>query len=93
MSDAVVVAIIGAVSAILGAAIGYGKKSKEQAVADAEREQQQKDFQEELRDWMRRVDKKLDEHNGYAEKFANSEKAIVAIQKDIEYLRNERSKK
>ena len=93
MSDAVAVAIIGAISAIAGAIIGYGKKSKEQAVMDAEREQQQKDFQDELRDWMRRVDKKLDEHNGYAEKFANSEKAIVAIQKDIEYLRTERSKK
>ena len=31
--------------------------------------------------------KKLDEHNGYASRFSEIEKAIVAIQKDIGYLR------
>lgn len=90
MSEGVIVALIGAAAAILGAAIGYGKKSKEQAVLDAEREQQQKDFQNELRDWMARVDRKLDEHNGYAEKFADTTVAITAIQKDIEYLKKGR---
>lgn len=87
MTEGVVVALIGAGAAIVGAAIGYGKKSKEQAVLDAEREQQQKDFQERLERWMARVDKKLDEHNGYAEKFADMTTAIVGIQKDIEYLK------
>lgn len=87
MSEGIVVAIIGAVAAIMGAAIGYGKKSKEQAVLDAEREQQQKDFQNEIKSWMQRVDKKLDEHNGYAQKFSDMTTAIVGIQKDIEYLK------
>lgn len=92
MSDGVVIAIIGLVGTVLGAAIGYGKKTKEQAVIDAEREQQQLDFQERIERWMQRVDKKLDEHNGYAEKFSEAKTSIVAIQKDIEYLK-ERSKK
>ena len=37
---------------------------------------------------MARVDKKLDDHNGYAEKFASASKDIALIQKDIEYLKN-----
>lgn len=34
-----------------------------------------------------KIDEKLDEHNGYAKKFGEIEKAIVAIQKDIQYIR------
>lgn len=33
------------------------------------------------------VEKRLDSHNHYAEKFADSAVAIAQIQKDIEYLR------
>lgn len=34
-----------------------------------------------------KIDEKLDEHNGYTKKFGEIEKAIVAIQKDIQYIR------
>lgn len=36
---------------------------------------------------MGNVEKKLDEHNNYAKRFEEVEKAIVSIQKDIGYLR------
>ena len=36
---------------------------------------------------MENVEKKLDEHNGYAEKFAESSVAITALQKDVEYIK------
>lgn len=36
---------------------------------------------------MQQVEKKLDIHNGYAEKLGNIEVAMVAMQKDIEYLK------
>lgn len=36
---------------------------------------------------MKKVEEKLDEHNGYAEKLGSIEIAIVAIQKDIEYIK------
>lgn len=87
MSEAVIVALIAAGATVIGAAIGYGKKSKEQAVLDAEREQQQKDFQNEMREQMTDIRKQLAEHNGYAEKFADTAVAIKGIQKDIEYLK------
>ena len=37
---------------------------------------------------MSLVEHKLDEHNGYASRFSEIEKAIVAMQKDIEYIKN-----
>lgn len=36
---------------------------------------------------MGNVERKLDEHNQYARRFEEIEKAIIAIQKDIEFLR------
>ena len=33
------------------------------------------------------IGKKLDEHNSYAIRFGEIEKAIIAIQKDIEYIK------
>lgn len=37
---------------------------------------------------MKKVEERLDEHSGYAEKLNSIEKAIVAIQKDIEYIKS-----
>lgn len=91
ISESIVIAIITGVLAVLGSYIGNvsisRKKTREDAIKDAEREQSQKDqlmmiFQE-----QQEIKKRLDEHNKYAEKFAKTEKAIVAVQKDIEYLK------
>lgn len=37
---------------------------------------------------MEQVEKKLDTHNHYAQRFEEIEKGIVAIQKDIEFIKN-----
>ena len=36
---------------------------------------------------MGNVERKLDEHNSYTVRFEEIEKAIIAIQKDIEYMK------
>lgn len=58
------------------------KKAREDAIKEAERETRQEDR-------MRSIEKKLDEHNRYAEKLGSIETSMVAMQKDIEYLRKE----
>lgn len=39
---------------------------------------------------MSQVERKLDEHNGYSKKISEIELALVGIQKDLSYLREER---
>ncbi len=87
MSNEVVIALIGFASAVVGAIFGYLGNNKKQAVINAQREQEQTDRFAKIERWMSVVDKKLDQHNGYAEKFAASSKDIALIQKDIEYLK------
>lgn len=87
MSSEVVLGLIGFASATIGAVFGYLGRSKKQAVIDAQREQQQQDRYEEIREWMKRVDRKLEEHNGYAKMFHESSADIKLIQQSIEYLK------
>lgn len=95
MSESVVIAIITGVLAVLGSYVGNvsisRKKAREDAIRDAEREQQQKDQLMMILQEQQEIKKRLDQHNRYAEKFTKTEKAIVAVQKDIEYLK-ERTK-
>lgn len=91
MSEAVVVALItaafGAVATITSQVIISNRSAKDRDAKDAARQQETKDqmiaFDKRLDD----VEKKLDEHNGYAEKFAESAVVMAKMQKDIEYLR------
>ena len=86
MSDAVIGAIITGILAVIGSYAGNvaitDKRRREDDIKDAQREQRQNDR-------MEVIEQKLDEHNGYAQKFGAIEKSITAIQKDIEYLRKE----
>ncbi len=41
---------------------------------------------------MGSVEKKLDEHNSYAKRFEELEKAMVAMQKDVSFLRERMEK-
>ena len=98
-----VLAVIGSYVSNLALTI---RKSREQAIKDAEREQEQKDKLDRIYEEQRQIKIRLDSHNGYAEKFANnSEKlavlaekqeatnnAIERIQKDIDYLKSDRCK-
>lgn len=99
MSNEVLIALIGFASAVVGAVFGYLGNNRKQAVLNAQREQEQQDRFNRIEEWMKKVDKKLDSHNGYAERFADTSKDIAllaerqkAIQKDIEYLKSDRCK-
>lgn len=83
--SAIIVGCIAAVGSFAGNLSIQRKKSKEEAIKDAERETRQEDR-------MRSIEHKLDVHNGYAEKLGSVEKSLVAMQKDIEYLREKLAK-
>lgn len=86
----ILIAIIALFSSLFGAIIGYLGKAKKQAVIEARREQQQNDLFDRLFKEMEDIKKRLDVHNHYAEKFGEIEQSMIAIKKDIEYLRKEK---
>ena len=87
MSEGVIIAIIGLASTIFGAILGYFTSVKKNAVTEAKREQEQADNFKEIFKRFDATDKRLDEHNHYAEKLNDVSKAMIAMQKDIEYLK------
>ena len=110
MSEELITVLAGGVLAVIGSFAGnYAislKKSHEDAIKDAEREQSQKDQLRAILDEQKKVRKRLDSHNGYAEKFAETTKDIALLkqqqayilksvenlQKDIDYLKSNRCK-
>lgn len=86
LSEGVLIAIITGVLAVLGSYMGNvsisRRKTREDAIRDAKREQ-------ELKDRLDRFEKKVDEHNGYAQKFETISKDIAVIKTEIEILRKE----
>ncbi len=110
MLESAIGPLISGILAVLGSFVGnYAislKKSREAAIKEAEREQAQKDQLDKIHDEQEEIKKRLDKHNGYAEKFAeNSEKlavldtkldsnskAMEKMQKDIDYLKSDRCK-
>lgn len=87
MSEGIIIAIIGLASTIFGAIVGYFTSVKKNAVIEAKREQEQADNFKEIFKRFDETDKRLDEHNHYAEKLNDVSKAMIAMQKDIEYLK------
>lgn len=87
IGESITVAFITGVLAVVGSYASNvaitRKKTREDAIRDAERE---------VRQSMRldAIEKKLDIHNGYAEKFGDIQKDIAVVKKDIEYLRKEK---
>lgn len=110
MSEEVIVPLISGGLAIVGSFVGnYAialKKSREDAIKEAEREQAQKDQLAMILEEQKKIKVRLDSHNGYAEKFAETTKnlAVMAekqeslgkamdrMQKDIDYLKSDRCK-
>lgn len=78
--NAIIVGLLAVLGSYLGNVALSTKKAKEDALKDKERETRQEDR-------MRSIEKKLDEHNKYAEKLGSIDKSLTAMQKDIEYLR------
>lgn len=87
MSDAIIVGIISFTGSLITQFMISASHSKETDAKMAAHEQKQQDTLDELKKEMAGVNKRLDVHNGYAEKFANSSRDIALIQKDIEYLK------
>lgn len=102
----IIVPMISGILAVLGSFVGnYAlslKKSRENAIKEAEHEQEQKDQLDMILREQQEIKKRLDIHNGYAEKFAkNNEqlavfserlnatnRAMDKLQKDIDYLKS-----
>lgn len=83
----VIVALIGFAGICCGGLFGYLGRTRKRAVADAKKEQEQRDTFEKILSEMTQIKIRLDEHNKYASKFGEIEKSIVSIKKDIEYIR------
>lgn len=81
MTETIICTIITAVAGIVGAYAAVQKGRREDAIKDAQREQRQADR-------LEAIERKLDEHNGYAVKLGDISKSMVAMQKDIEYLKS-----
>ena len=80
MSDAIIVALItGGVTLSVNLLANYSARKKD-AVEHARREQK-------LDDRLDRLEAKVEEHNNYGKKFGEATQALVAIQKDIEWLK------
>ena len=76
MSDVVLAALIGAVSAIIVQLIGAWQQKKKRAIEDAIKE-------ERLENRLKSIEAKLDTHNGYAEKLGDIQADIASIKTDI----------
>ena len=83
MSEVIIVAILGGITSIIGNWILSLKETRKDKIRRARREQ----F---LDSKLEVIDKKLEEHNHYAEKLGSVEQSLVSIKKDIEYLRKEK---
>lgn len=91
METAIIVALITGAFSVLGTWILTRSETKkaEMKRTEAEQEAAIKEAAEKatLTAKLNSIDQKLDEHNGYAAKFGEIAQALVAIQKDIEYLK------
>lgn len=79
MSDAVIVALITGICAVVGQWLISRKQAQDRETAEAVR-----DAKLEMR--LQSVEKKLDEHNGYASRFSAIGEDIAVIKTKIEML-------
>ena len=80
--------IITAIAGIIGAYLAVRKSTQEQEIRNAQREQRQSDRLDRIDEKIGSLEKKVDIHNGYAEKFGEIANSMTSLSKDIEYLKN-----
>lgn len=80
MSDVIIVAIITGICSVIGQWLISHNQNKERKIEDAVRDAR-------LDDRLKSVEKKLDEHNGYAKKFEDIQIEIAKISTEIKNLK------
>lgn len=93
MDNEIKIALISLLSAGITALFGFlgnivinKRKSREEDIKEAKRQQYQDDRDDYFDEQIKIIKKKLDEHNHYAKKFESVDIKMTAMQKDIEYL-------
>jgi hypothetical protein len=79
MTEAVIVALITAVGAVIGQWLISRRQNEDRKTADAVRDAR-------IEDRMVAVEKKLDIHNGYAEKLGEIQQDIAVIRTEISMI-------
>ena len=82
MTDAIIVALITAASGIFAQIIIAHQNGKKQ---DAERAR----LDQKTDDRMSSIERKLDEHNGYAQRFAENSEQFATLKTDIEIIKTD----
>lgn len=82
ISESILVALITGASAVISNVIISQRKSRRDTIENALREQRQT-----LR--LESIEKKVDEHNGYAKRFGEIEKSIVRIETKLGDIQHE----
>ena len=85
----IIVACIAALGGGLGASAASRREAAKQAIKDAVREEEQKMRLDNIDKKIEVLSKKVDIHNGYAEKFAKAGTDISLLQQDVGYIKEE----
>lgn len=80
MTEAIIAALIAAAASIFGSFLMYRKSSKDQIEKMARSEQR-------TLDRLEAIEKKLDIHNGYAEKFGDIQISIAEIRTELKNIK------
>lgn len=81
MTEAIIAALIAAAASIFGSFLMYRKSSKDQIEKMARSEQR-------TLDRLEAIEKKLDIHNGYAEKFGDIQISIAEIRTELKNIKS-----
>ena len=80
MSEGIIAALIAAGASVIGNLIVTANARKKEAIERARRDQY-------LDDSLKTINRKLDEHNGYAAKFADISADIKVLRTEVEHLK------
>lgn len=80
MSEGIIAALIAAGASVIGNLIVTSNARKKEAVERARRDQY-------LDDSLKTINRKLDEHNGYAAKFGDISADIKVLRTEVEHLK------
>lgn len=83
----VISAGIAAVASIIGSYLSVQRGNHEREIRDAKREQSQADRLNNIDNSIAKLERKVDIHNGYAEKFGIAAKEMAVMARDIEYTK------